>query len=187
MKRHMSVKSRQELMDSLRERYRSGSRVGKCRILDEFVAVTGYHRKHAIRLLRLGRVALTAVARARPRRYGDAVAEALVVLWEASDRVCGKRLKALIPTMLDALERHGHLQLDRAVRVQVLSASAATIDRLLVLPRSGSAPRRRSGPTTAIRRSVPVRTFADRRDLVPGFIEVDLVTHSGESASGSFA
>ena len=106
MKRHMRVKRRQELMDSLRERYRSGSRGGKCRILDEFVAVTGYHRKHAIRLLRLGRVALIAVARARPRRYGNAVAEALVVLWEASDRVCGKRLKALIPTMLDALERH---------------------------------------------------------------------------------
>ena len=189
MKRHMSVKRRQELMDSLRKRYRSGSRGSKCRILDEFVAVTGYHRKHAIRLLRLGRVALIAVARARPRRYGDAVAEALVVLWEASDRVCGKRLKALIPTMLDALERHGHLQLDREVRVQVLSASAATIDRLLVLPRSGSAPRRRrrSGPTTAIRRSVPVRTFAEWGEPVPGFVEADLVAHSGECASGSFA
>jgi hypothetical protein len=185
----MSVKSRQELMDSLRERYRSSSRVGKGRILDEFVAVTGYHRKHAIRLLRLGRVELTAVARARPHCYGDAVAEALVVLWEASDRICGKRLKALIPTLLEALERQGPLQLDRDVRVQWLSASAATIDRLLVLPRNGSAPRRRrrAGPTTAIRRSVPVRTFADWGDPVPGFVEADLVSHSGERARGSFA
>lgn len=189
MKRQLSVTSRQELMDSLRARYRSGSRVEKCRILDEFVAVTGYHRKHAIPLLKLGRVARPAVARARPRRYGNAVAEALVVLWEASDRVCGKRLKALIPTLLDALERHGHLQLDRDVRVQVLSASAATIDRLLVLPRSGSPPRRRrrSGPTTTIRQSVPVRTFADWGEPVPGFVEADLVAHSGERASGSFA
>lgn len=189
MKRQLSVTSRQELMDSLRARYRSGSRVEKCRILDEFVAVTGYHRKHSIRLLTLGRVARPAVARARPRRYGNAVAEALVVLWEASDRVCGKRLKALIPTLLGALERHGHLQLDRDVRVKVLSASAATIDRLLVLPRSGSAPRRRhrSGPTTAIRRRVPLRTFADWGDPIPGFVEADLVAHSGERASGSFA
>jgi hypothetical protein len=176
-------------MDSLRARYRSGSRVEKCRILDEFVAVTGYHRKHSIRLLTLGRVARPAVARARPRRYGNAVAEALVVLWEASDRVCGKRLKALIPTLLGALERHGHLQLDRDVRVKVLSASAATIDRLLVLPRSGGAPRRRhrSGPTTAIRRRVPLRTFADWGDPIPGFVEADLVAHSGERTSGSFA
>jgi hypothetical protein len=154
MKRQLGVTSRQELMDSLRARYRSGSRGGKGRILDEVVAVTGYHRKHAIRLLKLGRGELSPVARARPRRYGNAVAEALVVLWEASDRVCGKRLKALIPTLLDALERHGHLQLDRAVRMQMLSASAATIDRLLVLPRSGSPPRRRhrSNVTTTIRR-----------------------------------
>ncbi len=94
----LSVKSRRELMNSLGERYRAGSRDAKCRILDEFVAITGYHRKHAIRLLRLRSVAEVSTARARPRHYGDAVAEALVVLWEASARVCGKRLKAIIPT-----------------------------------------------------------------------------------------
>lgn len=174
MQRQLSVRSRQEVMDSLRARYRSGSREGKCRILDELVAVTGYHRTHAIRLRRRGR---------------GAVAEALVGLWEASDRVGGKRLKALIPTLLDAGERQGHLQLDRAVRMQVLSASAATSDRLLVLPRSGSPPRRRhrSNATTAIRRSVPVRTFAEWGEPVPGFVEADRVAHSGERASGSFA
>lgn len=73
--------------------------------------------------------------------------------------------------------------------MKVLSASAATIDRLLVLPRSGSAPRRRhrSGPTTAIRRRVPLRTFAYWGDPTPGFVEADLVSHSGERASGRFA
>ena len=189
MKKQMSVKSRRELMESLGNRYRSGSRPEKRRILDEFVAVTGYHRKHAIRLLKLGKVEPASNARARPRRYGDAVAEALVVLWEASDRVCGKRLKALIPIMLAALERHGHLQLDGAVRVKLLLASAATIDRLLVVPRSGSPSRRRrrSATAAALRRSVPVRTFADWKDPVPGFVEADLVSHSGEHASGSFA
>lgn len=189
MKRQMSAKSRRELMESLAERYRSGSRIAKRRILDEFVAVTGYHRKHAIRLLRLSCVESPLVVRPRPRRYGDAVAEALVVLWEASDRVCGKRLKPLIPTMLAALERHGHLRLDGEVRAKLLSASAATVDRLLVVPRSGGSPRRRrrSGTTAAIRRSVPVRTLADWKDPVPGFVEADLVSHSGENASGSFA
>ena len=74
MKRQMSAKSRQELMQSLGERYRLGSRMAKHRILDEFVAVTGYHRKHAIRLLKLGRAGEPSVKAARPRRYGDAVA-----------------------------------------------------------------------------------------------------------------
>jgi hypothetical protein len=166
MKRQMSAKSRRELMESLGDRYRSGSPLAKRRILDEFVAVTGYHRKHAIRLLRSGRADPPTVARARPRRYGDAVGEALVVLWEASDRVCGKRLKALIPALVDALERHGHLRLDGDVLSKVLSISAATIDRLLVVPKSGgpSRHRRRAGTTGAIRRSVPVKTLSDWKD-----------------------
>ena len=71
----------------------------------------------------------------------------------------------------------------------LLSARAATIDRLLVIPRSGgpSRRRRRSATTAAVRRSVPVRTFADWKDPIPGFVEADLVSHSGENASGSFA
>jgi hypothetical protein len=187
MKRQMSAKSRRELMQTICDRYRSGSLAVKCCILDEFVAVTGYHRKHAIRLLKLDQ-ATPPVARARPSRYGDAVSEALVVLWEASDRVCGKRLKALIPTLTDALERHGHLCLDEAVRTKLLVVSAATIDRLLVVQRSGSIrPRRRSGATTTIRRSIPVKTIGDWKDPIPGFVEADLVSHSGPNASGSFA
>lgn len=188
MKRQMSAKSRQELMEALSERYRQGTRTAKHQILDEFVAVTGYHRKHAIRLLTLGR--LEPVGRqARPRRYGQAVAEALLVIWEASDRVCGKRLKALIPALVEALERHGHLRLEAGVRGMLLSASAATIDRLLVIPRSGgtSRKRRRAGATPSLRRSVAVKTFADWKEPVPGYVEGDLVSHSGPNASGSFA
>ena len=53
------------------------------------------------------------------------------MLWEASDRVCGKRLRPLLPTLIDAMERHGHLQLAPEVRAGLLSISAATIDRAL--------------------------------------------------------
>jgi hypothetical protein len=73
------------------------------------------------------------VARAsRPCRriYDDAVREALIVLWEASDRVCGKRLKPPLPVLVSALERHGHLRLDEAVRQKLFATSASTIDRL---------------------------------------------------------
>jgi hypothetical protein len=55
----------------------------------------------------------------------------MTTLWEASDRVCGKRLKVMIPILLPALEQHGRLQLG-ADRDRVLAISAATIDRLLV-------------------------------------------------------
>jgi len=100
--------SRKELIEALRGRYRSAAFGDRIKILDEFVAVTGYHRKHAIRLLGKQRSTEKA-ARSRNRLYDEAVRQALTVLWEAADRVCGKRLKALIPMLVDAMERHGHL------------------------------------------------------------------------------
>ena len=113
---------------------------------------------------------------------------ALVTLWEASDLVCGKRLKPLLSVLVPALERHGHLQLDDVVRTKVLSASAATIDRLLTAPRAATPGRRRAvrGALATSRRSVPVRTFGDWKDPPPGFMEIDLVSHGGGSVEGSF-
>jgi hypothetical protein len=126
------------------------------------------------------------IRRTRLRLYDEAVREALVVLWESSDRLCGKRLKAMIPVLLTALQQHGHLLLEARVQQQVLSVSAATIDRLLAPAREGVHGHRRASAKPAVRRSVPVRTFADWGDPPPGFMEVDLVTHSGESMAGSF-
>jgi hypothetical protein len=126
----ISMATRSELVRAIVERYRSCSRAGKQQILDEFVAVTGYHRKHAIRVLGRGE---TKPPRDRRQaiRYGAEVREALVVLWEASDRLCSKRLKPLIPILLPALERHGRLNASAELRDKLLTVSAATMDRLL--------------------------------------------------------
>ncbi|ASY61038.1 Mobile element protein (plasmid) [Sinorhizobium sp. CCBAU 05631] len=179
--------TRTELVEAIIERYRSSCRADKQRILDEFVAVTGYHRKHAIRVLRPSE-SEPPCARQYAVRYGPEVREALVALWEASDRLCSKRLKPLIPILLPALERHGRLDLSTELRDKLLTVSAATMDRLLseirVVARGGR--RRRAGMSSAARRSVPVRTFGDWNDPLPGYVEVDFVAHSGTSSSGSF-
>ena len=98
------------------------------------------------------------------------------MLWEASDRICGKRLKPLIPTLVEAMERHGHLRLVPEVRAALLSISAATIDRALreIRVAAGGRSRRRTAPSAAIRRSVPIRTFTGWLDPSPGFFEADL-------------
>ncbi|WP_222945794.1 MULTISPECIES: ISAs1 family transposase [Paraburkholderia] len=109
---------------------------------------------------------------------------ALTVLWEAADRICGKRLKALIPKLVDAMERHGHLDLDPVVKAKLLQVSAATIERMLANARAhiDGQRKRRTGVGSAIRRSIPVRTFADWRDPPPGFFEIDMVEkHCGGS------
>jgi len=188
MVRRVSMATRDELVAATSERYARSDRAERSRILDEFVAVTGFHRKHAARLLGGGLQGRRVGPRPSRRVYDDAVCEALIVLWKASDRICGKRLKPLVPTLVEAMERHGHLQLTPEVRVGLLSISAATIDRSLRVVRgqSGGRTRRRSPPSAAIRRSVPVRTFTDWQDPPPGFFEADLVAHSGPRPSGSF-
>lgn len=187
MERKISASTREELVLAIAERYRAATRAEKLTILDEFVAITGYHRKHAIRVLNSGAVAAEA-KRPRLRVYDEAVRVALVTLWEASDRVCGKRLKPLLSVLVPALERHGHLRLDDVVRTKIMSASAATIDRLLATPRAATPGRRRParGALPTIRRSVSVRTFGDWKDPPPGFMEIDLVSHGGGSVEGSF-
>lgn len=183
----MSMATRSELIEAITERYKVARRGDKCRILDEFVAVTGYHRKHAIRALnRRGKK--SPASKRHSLRYGDDVREALIVLWEASERLCSKRLRPMIPVLLPALERHGRLQLDGELCSKLLTVSAATIDRLLtevrIVARGGQ--RRRAGMSSAVRRSVPVRTFGDWNDPPPGFVEVDFVAHSGTSSAGNF-
>jgi hypothetical protein len=180
--------TRDELLDAVALRYRSATRVEKGRILTEFTEISGYHRKHAERLLRRTHVADRARPRPARRVYDAAVREALVVLWEAADRICGKRLKPLIPLLIPAMERHGHLALDETVRGLLHQISAASIDRVLAPMRAANSGgrRRRNAHCSAVRRSVPVRTFADWNDPVPGYMEADLVAHGGASASGSF-
>ena len=125
--------AKQELLATIRDRYRASSKREKNRILDEFIAVTGHHRKHGIRLL--GHPRLTAAGHSGGswgRRISDeAVREALIVVWEAADRICGKLLRAALPHLVESMERHGHLGLDPQVRQRLLAASAATLDRLL--------------------------------------------------------
>ena len=90
MMRLVSMAVRDELVAAIAERYGGSLRGEKVRILDEFVAASGYHRKHAMRLLREGRTGKRSGPRLARRVYDEAVREALVVLWEASDRICGK-------------------------------------------------------------------------------------------------
>ena len=182
----ISAKARKELVAAVAERYQTGSATEKGRIFDEFVALTEYHRKHAIRILS-GNPPKLKGRRGRRCLYDQAVTEALVVLWEASDRVCGKRLRALLPILVPALERHGHLCLDPRVREQLMAVSAATIDRRLVEVRLVTADQRRCRSSrNGLRSSVAVHTFADWQDPVPGFVEADLVAHCGGVMAGGF-
>jgi hypothetical protein len=180
--------AKRELLEEVRPRYLKASKGGKGRILDEFVATTGYHRKYAIHLLRNGRPRGRRKRVGRRWTYGPEVVVALVQLWEASGHLCGKRLQPFLPELIGVLERQGEITLAPHIKAQLLKMGAATIDRRLKLARTKLPQRGRSTtkPGSLLKHTIPIRTFADWNENQPGFVEMDLVAHCGESTSGEY-
>ncbi|GAI16426.1 unnamed protein product, partial [marine sediment metagenome] len=123
-----------------------------------------------------------------PRQYGAPVADALRVAWEATDRLCSKRLHPFLPELVKVLRRYDEITMTAEIEAQLCQMSPSTIDRLLH-------PWRRLGgrraftttkPGSLLKNSIPIRTFADWEEDCPGFLEVDLVHHCGDSAEGFY-
>jgi hypothetical protein len=172
-----------------RERYRQATRAEKRQLLDEVVAVTGIHRKAAIRLLRRPpKPRATPGPGGRPRAYGPEVAAAAEILWQASGRIGAHRLHPFVPELLDRLLRCGELTLTPAMDKLVRQASRPTLARLLE-PARARYPRRGATitrPGTMLKHEIPIRTFTEWTDARPGFLEVDLVAHCGSKTDGFY-
>jgi len=176
-----------ELIEALRPRYLRASRKEKTRILEELVAITGYHRKAAIRVLSKGRKPKAWDRLGRPSKYTNDVKAALIAVWEACNRICSKRLQPFLAEIVAVLERQGELRLPHHTKQRLIQMSAATIDRLLRTHRSKGRPERcTTKPGSLLKERIKVRTFADWDDARPGFLEMDLVAHCGESAAGEY-
>ncbi|MFW5941672.1 MAG: ISNCY family transposase [Chloroflexota bacterium] len=182
----MSQQGKREVVERLRHRYLQASRSEKTKILDEFVALSGLHRKSAIRALRQGYQS-GAERRGRKRMYTGAVVSALVKIWRVCGCICGKRLQPFLPEMVAVLERHDELVLDEETRRLLLQMSAATIDRKLQPYRQQQGRGlSTTKPGTLLKQSIPVRTFAEWDDVQPGFLEMDLVAHCGDTVEGQY-
>jgi len=177
-----------EYAQALRPRYAKAAKEEKSKMLDEFTQVTGFHRKAAIRLLNQVSRITPGKRRGRKRKYGSAVVEALKEVWEASDRLCSKRLKPFIPEMAMVLRAHGEQRIDASLEAQLGCISPSTIDRLLQPYRrlGGRKPLSTTRPGSLLKSAIPIRTFADWKEDQPGFMEADLVAHCGESTEGFY-
>lgn len=181
----MTRRSIEEYAQALRDRYHKATKTEKGMMLDEFTKVTGLHRKAAIRLLRK-RTAIVPGHRGRPCEYKD-LTPALRLVWEASDRLCSKRLQPFLPEMVRVLKHHGEQRMNLATETRLCEMSASTIDRLLRPYRSRGTRKPLSTTKPGILKNlVPVRTFSDWDKSQFGFVETDLVAHCGESTVGFY-
>lgn len=186
----MSLKSKRELLEVLRPRYLKANKVEKQKMLDEFTSATGYHRKHAIRVLKNQRQVQNHLNRKNKTYktiYRGEVVQALEQIWEICGQICSKRLQPYLPEAIRVLERHKEIELSKETKDLLLKISAASIDRCLRPVRCKS-PHGLSTtkPGSLLKNLIPVQTFTAWDQEQPGFMEIDLVAHCGSTTEGHY-
>jgi hypothetical protein len=183
----MARQSKREYWRSIHQRYRQARRKEKTAVLEEFCKVCGYNRKYAIWLLSRP-LSTAATRRAVTRRsviYSKASIMVLAKVWEASGYLCSQRLKAALPQWLPWIKKH--FEVNARLQKDLLAISARQMDRRLSLHKH-NAKRRLYGttrPGSLLKHMIPIKT--DHWDVtLPGYLEIDLVSHSGSSAAGEF-
>ena len=182
----MGGDSKQDYLEAIQPRYLKASREGKGIILTEYCAVCTYHRKHAIRLLNQQKRGPTKRPGRKPIYRSPEFLQALKRIWLATDQMCSKRLVAAIPLWLP-FYKGTYEKLSAKTMDQLLSVSAATIDRILAKTRAKTRPKGLGGtkPGSLLRNQIPIRTH--NWDITqPGFVEADTVAHCGNSLAGNF-
>jgi len=186
----MSLKSKRELLEVVRPRYLKASKFEKQKILDEFTSATGYHRKYAIRVLK-NQVQVQNHLKGKTKTYktiyrGEVV-QALEQIWEIYGQICSKRLQPILPEAIKALERCQEINISKDTKELLLKISPASIDRCL-RPIRIKSPHGLSTtkPGSLLKNLIPVRTFTEWDDERPGFMEIDLVAHCGNTTEGQY-
>jgi hypothetical protein len=182
----MSPRAKWEYMKTVYPRYHQASRIEKKRILDEFCKTYRCHRKHAIRILNGPIPSEHRPKRRGHRTYREDVLSILQQVWEAAGYPWSARLKALLPVWLPWIRSRFHLS--PIQEEQLLLISPAQMDRRLAHVKDRLR-KRIYGKTKVgilLKHHIPIKT--DCWDVKrPGFLEIDLVSHSGNSASGEHA
>lgn len=186
----MSPRSKKEYAETVQLRYKKATQHEKTIILDEFCATCGYHRKHAIKILKahkkLKEQKITKKKGKPPIYHNETICKPLKKIWLKANLPCSKRLKAILPLWLDGyIQVFGELPTD--VTDALLKISSSTIDRLLKPIRADYAMHCRSStkPGTLLRKQIPIKTN-QWNESRPGFLEADTVAHCGTSLSGMF-
>ncbi|MDR0590100.1 MAG: transposase, partial [Spirochaetaceae bacterium] len=201
-----SMKEKQTLTREYAPQYRQAeNRKRKTEILDEYIRLTGYHRKYAMALLaRWGKTTLIMVdgkpvklkaGTAKRRKgggrkpvYGPEVIASLRTIWAFFWYRCGKLLAPLLRGQMAFFQSWPPFHITEEIKAKLLRISPATIDRALKEDRKKIASKGISGtkPGTLLKKHISVRTYYPWDERKPGFFETDTVHHCGTRDAGEF-
>ena len=187
----MDTNSKQQYMETLREKYFRANKKSKGKILDEYCMSSKEERKYAIKKFNY-KIKLKKPEERKKRKeyYNNSVKPTLVEMWNIFDRPCGQRLKPLIKDEIDRLIKFEEVRCNKVITKKLKKMSSATIDRKLkhekeVLKFNLKYSTKKSD--FVLLNQVPIKTSADLDRSVAGNIQMDCVEHCGMSASGEYA
>jgi len=184
----LTMSQRRAVTKTIATRYKRADKTAKGVILDELCATTGWHRSHARKALAAAlkpRVVRPA-RKVRTPKYDANTVVALRFCWAVLGAPTGKRLAPMMGELVPTLRRFEELAISDHTERALIAMSAATMDRRLAEDRAKLALRGRSHtkPGSLLKEQIPIRTWAQWDDAVPGFVEIDLVGHEGGNAVG---
>lgn len=178
----MDLKTKQVVVKQLAKQYKKAPKKEKGIILTELVRLTGYNRSYARFALRKPPVKRKVQERTKVSKY-QVIYKPLRRLWVISNFACGQLLVSAIPDLLEQLVKFDEIKVTKKEEKLLLKISSATINRLLKPDRKRLEIKGRSGtkPGTLLKHQIPVRIFTPWDEQAPGFLEIDLIAHCGES------
>jgi len=180
----MSQEAIRQYLSNARLRYQKSNRKEKGRILTEFCLVSGYDRKHAIRLMN-GKSQVRSKRSGPKPKYDLELIGPLKELWLKMGQPCSKRMKKAIPGWLPHYrKRRPNLNEGQAQLLTEMSKS--TIDRLLKAARAGRGISTTRAPTGQWYKSVIPIQAKDWNITAPGYLQGDTVSHCGDRLEGAF-
>ena len=184
----LTMSQRRAVTKAIATRYKRAGKATKGVILDELCATTGWHRNHARKALvaALKPKIVKPARKARTPKYDVNTVAALRFCWAVLGAPTGKRLAPVMDELVPILRRFEELKISDDTERALIAMSAATMDRRLVADRAKMVLKGRSHtkPGSLLKSQIPIRTWAQWDDAVPGFVEIDLVGHEGGNAVG---
>lgn len=185
----MSPHSKMEYAKAVAKRYlKTKKRKEKTKMLDEFCATAGYHRKAGIRKLSTINFRDPPIKKGREKKFSASADALLIQIWEAYANICGERLQPFLREGLAVLERCGYIHEADQVKHEVLSMSIGTVKRRIADHKQRMGKGKFKGlsstkPGSLLKKQIPISTKCWDQDK-PGYCEIDLVAHCGGSLLG---